>query len=55
MSRIVAKWRALFFTACHSAPAVVTHPRIRAADGVEIAADAILPVVVPDTGVPVVR
>ena len=45
---------ALLFSACHSVPAVVTHPRIRAADSVEIAADVILPVVVPDGGVPVV-
>lgn len=45
---------AQLFSACHSVPAVVTHPRIRAADSVEIAADVILPVVVPDGGVPVV-
>ncbi len=45
---------ALLFSACHSVPAVVTHPRIRAADSVEIAADVILPLVLPDSGVPVV-
>jgi hypothetical protein len=45
---------ALLFSACHSVPAVVTHPRIGAADGVEIAADVVLPLVVPDSGVPVV-
>lgn len=35
-------------------PAGVTHPRIRAADSVEIAADVVLPSIVPDSGVPVV-
>ncbi len=45
---------ALIFSACHSVPAAVTHPRIRAADSVEIAADVILPLVVPESGVPVV-
>lgn len=45
---------AVLLTACHSVPATVTHQRIRAADSVEIAADVILPLVVPDSGVPVV-
>jgi putative CocE/NonD family hydrolase len=35
-------------------PAAVTHPRIAATDSVSLAADVILPVVVPEGGVPVV-
>jgi len=44
----------LTFAACKSVPATVNHPRIAAADGVPIAADVILPLAVPDGGVPVV-
>jgi len=42
------------FAACRSVPATVVHPRIPVADSVSIAADVILPVVVPQGGVPVV-
>jgi uncharacterized protein len=45
---------AVLLSGCDAMPATVTHPRIRAADGVEIAADVILPVAIPDSGVPVV-
>ncbi len=40
--------------ACHSVPATVTRPRVAATDGVSLAADVILPVVVPPGGVPAV-
>ncbi|WP_145979155.1 CocE/NonD family hydrolase [Gemmatimonas phototrophica] len=45
---------AALLSACHAVPAVVTHQGIMAADSVRIAADVILPPVVPDGGVPVV-
>ncbi len=40
--------------ACHSVPASVTRPRIAATDSVSLAADVIVPVAVPEGGVPVV-
>ena len=41
--------------ACRSVPATVTHPAVPSSElGLSLAADVILPTVVPDTGVPVV-
>ena len=44
----------LAFAACKSTPATVSHPRIAADAGVPIAADVILPLAIPEGGVPVV-